>query len=185
MPSVPQYWALMLILVGALPRLNCPESQYQRPCYGTEGDLAILYLDTSALLKLFIRESGTDVMIGLAVSPDNRLAISSLAPVELRSAVRRRQRSGDLPKLIAEKLLDYFDSTLAEKFLQQPVTDAVISESFLLIDRHALRALDAIQLASCKVLQYSLSSSARFICSDLNLIEAAQSERLECFDPVK
>ena len=87
--------------------------------------------------------------------------------------------------MIAEKLLDYFDSTLAEKFLQQPVTDAVISESFLLIDRHALRALDAIQLASCKVLQYSLSSSARFICSDLNLIEAAQSERLECFDPVK
>jgi len=146
--------------------------------------LAILYLDTSALLKLFIREPGTEVMIGLAGNSENRLAISAVSPVEFRSAIRRRVHTGDLAKYIALGLLDHFDLKLADTFLQQPVTDAVISEAIALVDQYNLRTLDSLQLACCKVLQLSVSSAPVFVCSDQNLIEAATAEKLTCVNPL-
>ena len=146
--------------------------------------MAILYLDTSALLKLFIREPGTQIIVGLVSDLENRLAISSLAPVEFRSAIRRRVHSGDLANYIAQGLLDHFDLKLAEIFLQQPVTDAVINQAIALVDHYNLRTLDSLQLASCKALQASVSSAPIFVCSDHNLIEAAAAEKLSCVNPL-
>ena len=53
--------------------------------------MAFYYLYTSALVKLYVREPGTERMLALAArSSENRLAVLALAQVELRSAVRRR-----------------------------------------------------------------------------------------------
>ena len=68
--------------------------------------MALLYLDTSALLKLYVREPGTETMLRLAAAPQHRLAVSGLAPVEFRCAVRRRERAGDIPAPTALALLD-------------------------------------------------------------------------------
>ena len=146
--------------------------------------MAILYLDTSALLKLFVREPGTEVMIGLANDLENRFAISVLSPVEFRSAIRRRVHTGDLAKYIARALLEHFDLKLTDTFLQQPVTDAVISEAISLVDQYNLRTLDSLQLASCKALDASVSSPPIFVCSDQSLIEAAAAEKLTYVNPL-
>jgi predicted nucleic acid-binding protein len=57
--------------------------------------LALLYLDTSALVKLYVQEQGTEKMLELA-HPDtgNRLVILSLSRIEFRAAVRRRAKLG-------------------------------------------------------------------------------------------
>ena len=71
--------------------------------------MAFYYLETSALVKLYVREPGTDRLLALAArSAENRLAILALAQIEFRSAVRRRERTGEIPSPIASQLLETF-----------------------------------------------------------------------------
>ena len=143
------------------------------------------YLDTSALVKLYVREPGTGWMIGLA-NPSNghTLAILGLARVEFRAAVRQRERIGDVTHAVAQELLNAMERHLHEVYLVQPVTEAVIEEAARLLDRHPLRAYDAMQLAGCLSLQARLPEALAFVCADRRLSEAAEREGVTALDPV-
>jgi uncharacterized protein len=147
--------------------------------------LALYYLETSALVKLYVREPGTDRVLALAArSSDNRLAILSLAQVEFRSAIRRRERSGEIPAVIATELLDAFSRHLESRFVTQTINDFLLDIACALVDRHALRAFDAIQLAGYVVLRRSAGASTPvFVCSDQELLTAAKHEGAPILDP--
>jgi uncharacterized protein len=148
--------------------------------------VALLYLDTSALVKLYVRESGTEHMLALA-HPDaqNQLAILSLARLEFRAAVRRRAKLGDLEPLMADSLLVNFSQHLASVFQVQPVNDLVVEEAAGVIDRHSIRAYDAIQLAGCLALNATVGKEieVRFVCADHQLLEAAHAEGVSTIEP--
>jgi predicted nucleic acid-binding protein len=145
-----------------------------------------LYLDTSALVKLYVQESGTDLMLQLA-HPDsnNQLAILSLTRLEFRAAVRRRAKLGDFEPLVADDLLLSFSQHFATVFQVQPVNDAVIEEASGVIDRHTIRAYDAIQLAGCLALRATMGGEAdiHFICADQQLLKAARAEGIATIEP--
>jgi len=145
--------------------------------------LALYFLDTSALVKLYVREPGTDEMLRLASQAgQSQMAIISVASVELRAAVRRRERMEDLGHEKASALLDLFDEHVRDSvFLRQPLTEAAIETALRLIDDHALRAYDALQLAACLIIS---GERPVFCCSDKALLDAAGSEGLAVFDPV-
>jgi predicted nucleic acid-binding protein len=65
------------------------------------------------------------------------------------------------------------------------VTDAVLEEAGGLLDRYPLRAYDAVQLAGCKILQSGLGETVTFVCSDHQLLRAAESEGLPVINPVE
>ena len=69
-------------------------------------------------------------------------------------------------------------------FLMQPSTSAVIEEAARLIDRHPLRAYDALQLAGCLVASESMPEPVTFVCADTRLCDAAASEGLTTLNPV-
>ena len=146
--------------------------------------MSVYYLDTSALVKLYVREPGTEQMLQL-VDPagGHTLALLGLTRVEFRSAVRQRERAGDVARDIAENLIDSIDEHLANFFLVQPITDLVIQEAAALLDRHALRAYDAVQLAGCIMLRARLGRHATFVCSDRQLLKAAEDEGMTVLDP--
>ena len=85
-----------------------------------------LYLDTSALVKLYVYESGTPQMLELASKADNQLTLSTLTQIEFHSAVRSRQRAGDLDDSVSESMLDRFDNDLDNRFNRQAVNGYVI-----------------------------------------------------------
>ncbi len=146
--------------------------------------MAVYYLDTSALVKLYVRESGTERMLRLAADPAApRLAILSLARAELYSAVRRRERAGDLDRVLVTQLLDRFESHLKTRFLRQSVSDAVLDLACALIDRHPLRAYDALQVAGCLILRSAAPEPPVFVCADQQLLEVAKTEGLTWLDP--
>ncbi|HEY6904652.1 MAG TPA: type II toxin-antitoxin system VapC family toxin [Candidatus Acidoferrales bacterium] len=147
--------------------------------------MALYYLETSALVKLYVREPGTDRMIHLAsAATENRFAVLALSHIEFRSAIRRRERAGDIDPRVAGMILDQFQQHLEARFLRQVVNDAVLDGAAEMIDRYALRAFDAIQLAGCLALKAAVGTeSPTFVCSDQRLLEAAQSELLPIFDP--
>ncbi|HJX83421.1 MAG TPA: type II toxin-antitoxin system VapC family toxin [Candidatus Angelobacter sp.] len=147
--------------------------------------MALYYLETSALVKLYVREPGTERLLRLASSVSgNRFAVLALSQVEFRSAIRRRQRAGDIDATIADLILDRFQTHMESRFLRQTLTDSMLDSAFLMLDQYALRAYDAIQLAACLALQITFSGeSPTFVCSDHDLLQAARSEQLPVIDP--
>jgi predicted nucleic acid-binding protein len=147
--------------------------------------LALYYLDTSALAKLYVREIGTERLIALANRPaENRLAILALAQLELRSAIRRRGKNGEISAALAAQLLELFTRHVEGRFLTQPVTDFVLDIAATLVDRYALRAYDAAQLAGYAALRASAGADVPvFVCSDQELLSAAVQEGAPTLDP--
>ena len=146
---------------------------------------ASAYLDTSALLKLYIEEDGTDRVTHVVEdAEDGQVVILDLAPVEARSAIRRRQREGDIDGADADRVLRRIEDDASSLFLVQPSTSAVMEEAARLIDRHPLRAYDALQLAGCLVVRQGMPGSVTFVCADGRLCEAAANEGLTTLNPV-
>jgi predicted nucleic acid-binding protein len=80
----------------------------------------LYYLDSSALVKLYIREAGTERMLALAArKAGHQLVVLALAQVELRLAFRRRQRAGEMGDQLADELLAAFQRHLESKFVRQ------------------------------------------------------------------
>ena len=116
--------------------------------------MASVYLDTSALLKLYIAEEGTEQVIEAAEgAADGHMVMLAFTPLEARSAIRRREREGDIASADADRALRKIEDDCSTLFLTQPLSSPVMEEAARLIDRHPLRAYDALQLAGCLVVR--------------------------------
>lgn len=148
-------------------------------------NLALYYLETSALVKLYVLEPGSDRLLQIAANlSENRLAVLALTYVEARSAIRRRERSGDIDSDAAILILDRLRHHSETIFVRQAVNESVLDGALEMIDRYALRAYDAVQLAGCLSLKTaSAIESPTFVSSDRELLEAARSELLPILDP--
>lgn len=149
--------------------------------------MGLYYLETSALVKLYVREPGSDRLLRLASrSANHRLAVLALSQVELRSAIRRREREGDIDSSLASQLIERFDQHLEARFLRQNVNDTVLDAALGLVDRYPLRAYDAVQLAGCLALRItSPTDGPVFVCADRQLLIAAESEGVASLDPAE
>lgn len=146
--------------------------------------MALYFLDTSSTTKLYVSEIGTSEMVALVQHPDtHNLAILSITVVEFRSAVRRRQRTGSLDEAQATVALTEFHSQLGGRIDVWPVTNDVFSLAGELIDRHPLKASDAIQLAGCLMLRAVSSEAPTFVASDHQLLRSAVNEGLSVLNP--
>ena len=68
--------------------------------------MANVYLDTSALVKLYVEEEGTERVVGLTEELDcSQAIILDVTLLESRSAVRRREREGDIAAADADRIL--------------------------------------------------------------------------------
>ena len=94
-----------------------------------------VYLDTSALIKLYIEEEGTERIAGIVEEADDgRLVILYLTPIEARSAIRRREREGDIAATDAQRVLKQIEDDCSTFFLTQPLSPPVMEEAARLID---------------------------------------------------
>jgi uncharacterized protein len=148
--------------------------------------LGRFYLDTSAIVKLYVREPGTDSMLRLASAiPAHQLLVLSIAAVEVRSAVRRRERIGDIDTADAVAVLEQFTEHLASTLVRQSISDRTVDLSLRLVDGHGLKAYDALQLAGAlAIAETSTGHPPTFVCSDAALLRAAKAERIPILDPV-
>jgi len=73
---------------------------------------------------------------------------------------------------------------LEARSLPQTLSEAVLETAGALIDRHPLRAYDAIQLAGCIILRSRTASELPiFVAADEKLLEAAEFEGLPILNP--
>ena len=147
--------------------------------------MATLYFDTSALVKLYLVEQGSDVVIGLASDQSfDRLAILDLSLVEFRSMVRRRERAREISSDQAELIVELVEAHASSTFLVQSTTREIQDEARRLLDTRPLRTLDALQLAGCLSVRVTAVPPLTFVCADTRLCEAASLEGIDTINPL-
>lgn len=143
------------------------------------------YFDTSALVKLYIDEPGSGCLDELIDAYQlDRFAALDLARIEFRSALRLRERTGDLDSADVVAALERLDKDWNQLYLVQPCASSVLEEAIVILDRQPLRAYDAVQLAGCVVLGRSITTEIVFVSADAALVRAAHDEGLHTFNPL-
>jgi uncharacterized protein len=128
-----------------------------------------LFADTSALVKRYIEESGSDRVDELFFYADG-IIISPVTRIELNSAFSRRLLDKSIDKKSSDMALSEFNKEL-EFFKVIAFNNHVEDEAVTLIKKHGMKTLDAIQLSSVK-----LSDADSFITSDKRLYDIAIKE---------
>src|SRR5262249_42900222 len=123
------------------------EGQGQVGCRGRDrGSRVRLYLDTSALVKLYVDEEGATTVRAASDEADV-IATSALAYVEARSAFARRRHERALSAGEYRRVIHDLDEDWP-RYLTIQVGEILIHEAARLAEGHRLRAYDAIHLAS-------------------------------------
>ena len=144
--------------------------------------MADYLLDTSAFVKRYHPEVGTDKVLALFDNPQNHIFVSRLTLVEARSAFAVKVRTGHIVEATAAALWIQSLADLASgTFEVLPITDAhyALAEEF--IGRHGfryrLRTLDALQLAVA-VDRSKYAAIDGFVLADQVLSEVASAENV-------
>ena len=146
------------------------------------------FLDTSALVKRYVPEMGTDWILGITdPAIGNYLAIAQITWVEVFSALSRRQREGSISADRFNLTLQDFRVDFENLYRVIEVDQTLIEKAGELVIQYPLRAYDAIQLASALRLQsnFALTTNIQliFVTADVRLINIAQSEGLVTDNP--
>lgn len=136
----------------------------------------IHFLDASALAKRYIREPGSE-RIEQLFRGRAAIAVSRLTLVEVASALLRRARKGDVDTELVRQHVD----DLRDDFTSVAVIEsrgAVLQQALQVVEKHALRAYDAVQLASAMRLAGGRARAINFVAADGELCDAAEEEKL-------
>jgi predicted nucleic acid-binding protein len=148
--------------------------------------MANSFLDTSALVKYYHPEDGTQEVTRIIEEPGARHYISRLSLVEMVSAFAVKFRLGQIDEQGFEDLRRRFYHDIGQsRFRIMPVTTARYQDAMQLIARHLrirLRTLDALQLAVGLVLSHE-AMTEQFVCSDQRLCDTAIEEGLSVINP--
>ena len=142
------------------------------------------FLDSTAFIKLFVQEAGTEAIIKLMeATEDNRKLISAGTPLEVYAALKRRERTGGLAAEDSEAACNIL-RVEAARMVQQPLNPAVLEAARRALDRHELSATEALQLGAAQVAREMFQGmTIIFVASDERLLEAAKAEKFEVLNP--
>jgi predicted nucleic acid-binding protein len=136
-----------------------------------------LFLDTSALVKLYVVERWSPI-VERGVAASDRVLLSLLAYPEARAAFARRQREGAFSAARLGSLVDAFDRDW-ESYARVGVSEGTVRLAGILAERYALRGFDAVHLA-CALQVQREERRLTFLAFDQRLVAAA-SQLLPCY----
>lgn len=150
--------------------------------------MAIYFMDSSALIKRYISETGSAWVLGLFdLALDHEIFIAAITGVEIIAAVTRRSRSGSFSTADATLVCNQFRSDLQIDYQIVDMTEELISAGMTLAEARGLRGYDAVQLAAgCAVNALCIASDlppVTFVSADRELNVAASNEGLLVEDP--
>ena len=137
------------------------------------------FFDTSALIKNYIEEIGSDIVTDLLQESDN-VYVSELCIIECFSTLKRIFQD----KLINEKNYENIKNEIKYDFeyFTKIELGTVIKNCEKLIDLYQLKTLDSIQLSS---LLHVKDNIDYFICCDGKLLKSAEKENIKIINPNK
>lgn len=144
------------------------------------------FFDTSALAKRYIREIGSEWVAEICEGGD-AIFIAELTEIELAAAIYRRAKGGSLSGEAAEIAINDFDADRIDQYLTFEVNRTVLTTARVIVEKHALRGYDAVQLAvaiECDRAQSRQSlPGIHFVSADVDLLRAVKTEGLQTENP--
>jgi len=142
-------------------------------------------MDTSALVKLFHVEEGTERVTAWVQRADEGVCVLDIAAVEFLSAVFRRLRAREITEAEMGEAVAGF-RILWTSFHVEPLGHAVVHEAETILADHGrsagLRTLDALHLAA-----FSLTAEIdwQFATADANQTEVARAMGWTVLNPME
>jgi predicted nucleic acid-binding protein len=133
-----------------------------------------LFFDTSALVKLFSTEAGSEQVKKLIVDSNHNIWVSEIAEIEIFCAIYRKARSNQIPYSKVNMILHAIEKQF-DAFVIIPLASGVVEEAKLLLNNfgqnHGLCTLDALHLASFKRMA---EPNWQFVSSDRNQVNVSK-----------
>ena len=135
------------------------------------------YLDSSALVKRYVREPYSDQVLELLRGP-NLVGTAYVAVAEVNSAFGRLHRAGKLDTEVADSVRSRFASDAAT-YAFIPVDMALANAAGEMAWRHGLRGFDSVHLAAGVLWSRLMTGQDTiFATFDKQLARAARAEGL-------
>lgn len=141
----------------------------------------IVYLDASALVKLYVAETGSTETCGL-VGRSDASATVVVSRAEVAAALAKAVRLKALAKSGAAKALRAFETDWAD-LIRLPVTESLAVRAAALAWDYGLRGHDAVHLAGALTWGDSLGEPVVLATYDRQLWQAARTAGLEVWPP--
>jgi predicted nucleic acid-binding protein len=141
----------------------------------------IIYLDSSALVKKYVRETGSPEVVALIARAD-MTGTSLIARAEVAATISKLIRMGSLYKDEALKTLKIFRQEWSELQRLQ-ISETLIARADSLAWDHGLRGYDAVHLASAISWQEHIGESITLATFDRQLWDAGQAIGLLVWPP--
>jgi predicted nucleic acid-binding protein len=150
--------------------------------------MAAFYIDSSALVKRYVAETGSGWLIQLAdPTTGHDLYTVTLTAPEVIAAVARRARGGHLAMPLATVALRNFRADWQTQYQAIEPDAAIIDRAMDIAQTHALRGYDAVHVATAVELWRRRQASAlpplTFISADQEQLHVAAGEGLAVDDP--
>jgi uncharacterized protein len=137
----------------------------------------IIYLDTSALIKLYIMEKGSD-QLNSWLSASQLESTAMITWAEMAATLAKGERSGAITKSVAQAGWQQFIKDW-NSIIVIDVSESLIRQAGNLAWEHQLRGYDAVHLASALAWQQSAGEPATLVTFDRQLWRAGKQESLE------
>ena len=137
----------------------------------------ILFCDTSALLKLFIDEQGSESMIN-ARSSSKGIAVCRITWAESMAALAQRTRFKGTNQSRLAQARSMFEQAWPG-FVIADITQPLVERAGVFAEAFALRGYDSVQLAAAHQLHEQFALPLTFACFDRRLNQAAKLLQLE------
>lgn len=131
----------------------------------------ILYLDTSALVKLYLEESGSG-KVRAAVDEAEAVSTSIVAYAEMHAALAAAARVGRITGEERSRAVAEFRAEWP-RYAVVNVTQKLVDLAAELALEHGLQGFDAVHLSSAVLLREEAGAEVRFLAWDERLVRAA------------
>ncbi len=146
------------------------------------------YLDSSAIVKRYIREQGSQFIADIITKPDCHFSTVSISKTEVISALSKRYREKELSDDDYGAVLDRVLLDFDDEYSIIPASQELVSLSARLAQVYPLKGYDCIQLSAAISLKTRLKDfnvRTVLISSDSQVCNAAADEGFEVIDPNK
>ena len=150
--------------------------------------MALYFLDSSAIVKRYISESGHTWIVNLCDPIQNHdIQIAQIALVEVVAALCRKAREAAITPAERDGFITDFRSDTVTTYGVRAVTTQIYTYAGDLCRTYRLRAYDAVQLAAASRPHQSGAPGCvptpTFVCADADLLGHAASEGLSIENP--
>jgi len=139
----------------------------------------IYFFDTSALIKRYIQEKGSNIVDALMDSADD-IFVSAITRIESISAARRLLEEKNMNQSDFEMLKNNLASDFPF-FTIVDFSDHIEEKAIALIEKYQIKTLDSIQLACCLSVKKDID---HLVTCDNKLEKTALEEGIDIVNPL-